>query len=158
LLAPLIVPVIVWAFFIVVDRLDRSGVELAAQFVVGYARSSLLVRVVAVLMLLAGVSHLLLVPAHLDGDPTLALLFELNGLAYAAIAAGAFVWRRWRLAAGLLSLTTLAAYLDFLVAGREGLDQVGLLCYLLELLILALVWIPDYNEATGRIDTTVSDQ
>jgi hypothetical protein len=158
LLAPLIVPAIVWAFFVVVDRLDRSGVALATQFVVGYARSSLLVRVVAVLLLLAGVSHLLLVPAHLDGDPTLALLFELNGLAYVAVAAGAFVWPRWRLAAGLLSLATLAAYLDFLIAGREGLDQVGLLCYLLELLILALVWIPDYNGGKSRIDATVTDQ
>jgi hypothetical protein len=157
LLAPLVVPVIVWAFFLAVDRLDRSGLDLATRFVAGYAASPLLVRVVAVLMLLAGVSHLLLVPAHLDGDPTLALLFELNGIAYAAIAAGAFIWRRWRLAAGLLSLATLAAYLDFLIAGREGLDEIGLLCYMLELVILALVWIPDYNGGISRVGTTLSD-
>jgi hypothetical protein len=158
LLAPLIVPAIVWAFFLAVDRLDRSGVNLANRFVAGYARSPLLVRVVAVLMLLAGVSHLLLVPAHLDVNPTLALLFELNGIAYAALAASAFVWRRWRLAAGLLSLATLASYLDFLIAGREGLDEVGLLCYLLELVILALVWIPDYNGGISRVEATPSNQ
>jgi hypothetical protein len=158
LLAPLIVPVVVWAFFVVVNRLDRSGVALATRFVAGYEQPSLLVRVVAVLMLLAGVSHLLLVPAHLEGDPTLALLFELDGLAYGALAVGAFLWRRWRLAAGLLTLATLISYLDYLISGRESLDEVGVLCYLLELVILALVWIPDYNGVTGRVEATSSDQ
>jgi hypothetical protein len=149
-LAPFVVPIVIWVFLLVVNCLDQFGVPLATRFVVGYRHSSPLARVIAVLLLLAGVSHLLLVPAHLVGDPTLALLFELNGLAFVLVAAGVFVWARWRLVAGLLTLATLIAYLGYLIAGRETLDEVGILCYLLELVILALVWIPDYNGAAAR--------
>jgi hypothetical protein len=157
-LAPLVVPVVVWVFFFVANRLAESGVPLAAQFLAGYEESPPLARIVAALLLLAGVSHLLLVPTHLKGDSTLALLFELNGLAFVLVAAAVFVWAPWRLAAGLLTLATLVSYLDYLIAGRESLDEVGILCYLLELVILALVWIPDYNGAKAQPDSARSDR
>jgi hypothetical protein len=81
-----------------------------------------------------------------------AILFALNGLGFAALAATAFIWRRWRLAAVLLVLATLGAYLFYLMTGREALDEVGFTCYLIELVILALVWIPDYNWTTRRLE------
>ncbi len=148
LFAPLLLPLIIRAFLLTVDWLDRRGIPLATRFVEGYNGSSSLARVVAVLMLLAGVIHLVLVPAHLDEAPTLAILFALNGMGFAALAATSFIWRGWRLAAVLLVLATLGAYLFYLISGREALDEVGFACYLVELVILALVWIPDYNGAT----------
>jgi hypothetical protein len=157
-LAPFVVPIVIWVFLFVVNRLAEAGVPLAARFVAGYNESSSLARIVAVLLLLAGVSHLLLVPAHLAGDATLALLFELNGFAFVLIAAVVFGWARWRLAAGLLTLATLVSYLDYLIVGRETLDEVGILCYLLELVILALVWIPDYNGGKQQLDSARPNQ
>ncbi len=142
LLAPLLLPLAVWAFIQVVDFAARANLASGRRFQRGFDGASPLARVTGLLLALAGVIHLALVPGHLAVDGGLAILFALNGVAFVGVAIAVFVARRWRPAAATLLVMTLAAYLYYLGTGREDPDLIGALTYLVELVALGLVWIP----------------
>ena len=116
-LAPLIVPILIWGSLQVAGSAAAAGWPLTRRFLRGYRRAAGAVGLVAIVLLLAGIIHLLLIPAHLTEAPTTALLFTLNGRAFTALSAGVFLWASWRPAAGLL----LAVVLGLLAARRLGL-------------------------------------
>jgi hypothetical protein len=142
LLAPLLVPIIIWSALRLAGITAAAGWGLARRFQLGYRCSAGSLRLVAILLLLAGSIHLLLIPAHLVEAPITALLFALNGLAYAALSADVFLWAYWRPAAGLLLAATLLTYIWYLATGQEGIDTVGVATYAIELGTLGLVWLP----------------
>jgi hypothetical protein len=142
LLAPLFVPIIIWSALRLAGTTAAAGWGLARRFQLGYRASTGSLRLVAILLLLSGTIHLLLIPAHLAESPDTALLFALNGLAFGALSAAVFYWGHWRSAADLLLAATLLAYVVYLATGQEDIDLVGIATYLIELVTLGLVWLP----------------
>ncbi len=106
------------------------------------------VQAASVLMTVTGAIHLGLVPSHL-GEPIIAALFVVNGLAYIGLAQ-AFTWRWWRLASSALLLMTVFGYLGFIALRLDTPDQVALATKLLELITLGLVLVPVRGEVRPR--------
>ncbi|MGH2458882.1 MAG: hypothetical protein ACRDIY_08440 [Chloroflexota bacterium] len=142
LLAPLFLPLAIWMFLSIVELAAKADLPGARRCQRGLEAASPLTRTTAFLLALAGAIHVALVPGHLGEDGSLAVLFALNGITFVGVGIAAFVWRRWRPVAAVLLAATLAAYLYYLGSGREDLDLVGTVTYLVELVTLGLVWIP----------------
>jgi hypothetical protein len=88
----------------------------------------------AVLLLLvtAGI-HLMLVPAHLEENPVIGWLFVAAVLSLITTAAASYLVPWWRVAATLLLLAMVAAYLFTRLAGLEEWDLTGLATQVIEL-------------------------
>jgi hypothetical protein len=95
----------------------------------------------AVLMTVTGAVHVALIGHHLQEHPVTAALFLGNGVLFFGLALS-IGWRHWRLASSLLLVTTMVAYVVYVVAGLEGPDQVGLATKLIELIAFGLVLVP----------------
>lgn len=105
------------------------------------------VRAAALLVFVSAGIHLALVPHHLAHDPFTALLFlvDAGGLAAVALAPSTAWW--WRPAAAALLVATILGYAVYVLAGLEGVDQVGIATKLLELTALGLALVPVPGEA-----------
>ena len=90
----------------------------------------------SLLLLVAGAIHIGLVPGHLE-QPVLAVTFAVAGLACGFLAVAVAASDRWRAPAALLLLALLAAYGWTRVTGSEGVDALGIVAVVIELLGLA---------------------
>lgn len=151
LLVPLLLPLVVGAFFGVVELAARANLRIAHRFLRDFERSTPLTRVTALLLALAGAIHLALVPGHLNGDGTLALGFALDGAALVVAGLAAFILDRWQSIATVLLGASLVAYLFYLGSGREAPDLVGTTTYLVELVALGMAWIPRESSIAERV-------
>lgn len=138
LVALLYLPAAVLAFLLYVDVAARLGVPGARAYLAAYERSSAADRLAALLLAVSAAVHLAVAPGH-AADQVTAALFLLDAAALTALAVGAFVLPRWRLAAAALLVANLAAYAVYVAAGREALDAVGLGTKAVEATALALV-------------------
>lgn len=102
---------------------------------------------VAWLLGIAGAVHLALPLGHYDGV-LLTLAYIGSGTGYAWLALRAYEGRPYRLAASLLLVATLIAYLVVSGAGGEEPDQVGIATALVELLALGLCLV--HSREPGR--------
>ncbi len=142
LLAPLLLPLAVWCFLSWVRTRAADGRPWAQRFVYAFDTSPLIDRVASGFLLVAGAIHLGLVPGHIQEAPSLAWLFLLNGLAFTALAIGAFVWRRWKVWSALLLLATMLSYLIAVLRHTEDVDQAGMISLMVEMAALGMVWLP----------------
>jgi hypothetical protein len=138
LVALLYLPAAVLAFLLYVDVAARLGVLGAGAYLAAYERSAPAVRLAALLLAVTATVHLAVAPGH-AAEPATAALFLLDATALTALAIGAFVLPRWRTLTAALLVANVVTYAAFLVAGREGLDAVGIGTKVVEVTALALV-------------------
>jgi hypothetical protein len=112
------------------------GAGWARRLSTGWARAGTAERWAAALLATAGVVHVALPFGH-DGGLGAAVVFMAGGAAYLWLALRTVTGRRWRLAAALLVVVTLTAYVVAVASGEEA-DQVGLATALVELAALGL--------------------
>ena len=139
LLAALLALPSIWLALVCVRYLAGHGSPFARHWRAAYLAAPLTQRTAAGAMAVSGFIHLGLIPAHLRGEPGTALLFLLNAAAFLFLAAGAFTLRRWHRAAAALLILTVFAYLWYLLSGREGPDQLGIVTPAIEIVALGLV-------------------
>jgi hypothetical protein len=116
--------------------LARRQVRWAVSLVAAYRATSAVTKLAAVLMLVSGVVHLVLIPSH---EGITGLLFVVNGLGFIVLGVAAFFTSWWRRPAILWLVATIVAYVLWSVTGWETPDQIGIACKLLELVALGLI-------------------
>lgn len=105
----------------------------------------------ALLLAASGTAHLAIIPAHLVEDPVRAALFALDGAAFLIVAMLAYApVRLARFAVPLIS-ATIAAYLLYVLTGREDIDLVGALTGAMEVGALLLVLRAPAANGVARI-------
>lgn len=140
LIAALLTPLAVWLVVVAIRALARGGSPTAGALARCIDAFSWPTGAVLVLLLVTGIDHLALVPAHWPDERTTAVLFLLNGLAFLGVAAWTFLqWPRWRLAAAALLAATVLAYVVYIATGREDPDLLGLLTKAVEIAALGIV-------------------
>lgn len=93
----------------------------------------------ALLLAASGAVHLAIIPAHVVEDPVRAILFALDGAAFLLVARLAYAPVRLARFAVPLIIATIAAYLVYVLTGREDVDLVGALTGVMEVGALLLV-------------------
>jgi hypothetical protein len=140
--ALLLSPVVVWLLLRALRVAARFHLPLAARFLRRYAAAPLPIRAAAWLMATSGLVHLAILPHHLAEHPPIGLLIGLDALLLSLVAAAIFGRRRWRLAAALLLVANLVAYLVYAAALHDEVDQLGVVTKLVELTALGLLLVP----------------
>jgi hypothetical protein len=135
-------PIVVWLLLRAIRVAGRLNVAPATRFLRRYDAALLPARVAAWLMLTSGLVHLAILPSHRVEEPGTALLFGLDALLFALLAAGIFGRRRWRIAAALLLIANVVFYLGYLAGRREDVDQLGIVTKVVELTALGLLLLP----------------
>lgn len=130
-------PLLVLGLALIERLAARSAVLTAVRSRIAGTGSSTLLA--ALLMLVTGVIHLVLVPTHLEEDPSRAALFVINGAAFLIAAGASFTTLRWRGPAAVLLVATIAVYGIYVLSGREDLDALGLLAKTVEGLALVAI-------------------
>ncbi len=139
--ALLATPAVAWLMLAAIKHLARLGSAPAEALLRSIDQADGRSRLIALLLLGAGLLHLGLVPAHGD-EPQFQRLFVLNASAFALCTGLVFTWRWWRAPAIALTAATPLFYTLFVLAGRESVDQVGILAMGLELLTLGMLLLP----------------
>jgi hypothetical protein len=101
-----------------------------------YRATAAITKLAAVLMLVSGVIHLVLIPSH---EGITGVLFVIDGLGFIALGVAAFFTSWWRRPAVLWLAATIVAYIVWVIAGWETPDQIGIACKLIELVALGLL-------------------
>jgi hypothetical protein len=143
LFAPFLLPAAIWLFLRFVRGRADGGQTGAVRWLAGYDAATPTQKAASLALLVAGAVHLGLVPGHWAEARGLAVLFLLNAVCFAIAGVAVFHERWWRPFAIVLIVATLLAYIQQIGAGKEMLDQVGVLTLLDELLALGLTLLPE---------------
>jgi len=129
----------------------RRGAPAALLLVAGWSGLDARVRLAALLMAATAAIHFGLIPTHAAEAPVESILFLLNGCLFLMVVLGAVLGLRfWRPLSAILLVATILAYGLFVVAGREQVDDLGVVTKLIELVALGLVVMPHSRpEKTG---------
>jgi hypothetical protein len=125
-----------WLALRALSWLARRQVRWAMALLHSYHATAAVTRLAAILMLVSGVIHLVLIPSH---DGITGVLFVINGLGFIVLGVAAFFTSWWRRLAVLWLVATIVAYVIWVIAGWETPDQIGIACKLIELVALGLV-------------------
>jgi hypothetical protein len=142
LIAALSVPLAVWPYLAWQRSAAAAGRPRAVRFVAGLEAASLPTKAAAFLLVVSASIHLALIPHRLGDGSGTAPLFLLDAAALTWLAHRAIVGRRWRGLAIWVLIANVAAYLGYLLAGSEALDEVGLTSKLVELTAIGLILVP----------------
>jgi hypothetical protein len=134
--AAILLLVVLWLIPRTLSMLVRRGIRWAVAPVDVYRRASAITKLAAGLMLLTGAIHLALIPSH---EGATGFLFVIDGLGFMALGVAAFLTSWWRRPAALWLVSTIVAYVIWIIAGWETPDQIGIACKLIELVALGLV-------------------
>lgn len=94
-------------------------------------------------MVVSAITHVALIPDHAS-DPIRQGLFGLDAVALCTIFGFALLRvPGWRLMARLLLASAVVAYVYYIWAGWESIDTIGLFTKVVEVLAIALLWLPD---------------
>jgi len=125
-----------WLVVRVLPVLANRRVGWAAALLDTYRATSAITKLAAVLMLVSGVIHLVLIPSH---EGITGVLFVIDGLGFIVLGVAALFTSWWRRPAVLWLVATIAAYVVWVVAGWETPDQIGIAFKLIELVALGLI-------------------
>ena len=134
--AAILLLVVLWLIPRTLSMLANRGMRWAVAPVDVYRRASAITKLAAGLMLLTGAIHLALIPSH---EGATGFLFVIDGLGFIALGVAAFLTSWWRRPAALWLVSTIVAYVIWIIAGWETPDQIGIACKLIELVALGLV-------------------
>jgi hypothetical protein len=143
--------VIVWLVLRALPVAAHRRVGWAVALLDTYRATSAITKLAAVLMLVSGVIHLVLVPSH---EGITGLLFVINGLGFIVLGVAALFTSWWRRPAVLWLVATIVAYVVWVIAGWETPDQIGIACKLIELVALGLTMrlsMPERRTSPRRI-------
>ena len=133
-------PLVVLAIALV-DIAASRGSHVARATMLRIETSSVSTQAVALCLLIAGLIHLGLVPGHAD-ERLLAASFVVAGIAFIGVGAAVFTSLPWRTPAAIVLISVLAAYALTRAVGYEAIDALGVAACAVELLALALLWLP----------------
>ena len=125
-----------WLVLRALSVLAHRRVGWAAALLDTYRAASAITKLAAVLMLVSGVIHLVLIPSH---EGITGVLFVINSLGFIVLGVAALFTTWWRRPAVLWLVATIVAYIVWVVAGWETPDQIGIACKLIELVALGLI-------------------
>src|SRR5712692_8860552 len=125
-----------WLVVRVLPVLANRRVGWAAALLDTYRATSAITKLAAVLMLVSGVIHLVLIPSH---EGITGALFVINGLGFIVLGVAALFTSWWRRPAVFWLVATIVAYVVWVIAGWETPDQIGIACKLIELVALGLI-------------------
>src|ERR1700674_4530211 len=128
--------VIAWLVLRALSVLAHRRVGWAAALLDTYRAASAMTKLAAVLMIVSGVIHLVLIPSH---EGITGVLFVINGLGFVVLGVAALSTSWWRRPALLWLVATIVAYIVWVITGWETPDQIGIACKLIELVALGLV-------------------
>ena len=134
--AAILLLVVLWLIPRTLSMLANRGIQWAVAPVDVYRRAAAITKLAAGLMLLTGAIHLALIPSH---EGATGFLFVIDGLGFMALGVAAFLTPWWRRPAALWLVSTIVAYVIWIIAGWETPDQIGIACKLIELVALGLV-------------------
>ena len=134
--AAILLLAVLWLIPRTLSMLANRGIRWAVAPVDVYRRASAITKLAAGLMLLTGAIHLALTPSH---EGATGFLFVIDGLGFIALGVAAFLTSWWRRPAVLWLVSTIVAYVIWIIAGWETPDQIGIACKLIELVALGLV-------------------
>ncbi|MDP9246732.1 MAG: hypothetical protein M3O95_01355 [Candidatus Dormibacteraeota bacterium] len=155
LVALLFLPVIVTTLLLAIELGARRRIPIAVRLLGGYLTALPVERLAFLGIAMTATIHLALVPGHVTENPTLAILFTLDGMALLAVISWALSLPipGWR-SAGLVVLAIgVVAYFGYLAAGLERPDAIGIATKLLELATMALLLIGWSLQARSHTDT-----
>src|SRR6266851_1446854 len=133
--AAIVLLVSLWLVVRALSLLAHRRIRWAVAFVETYRATSAMTKLAAVLMLVSGVIHLVLISSH---EGMTGALFVINGLGFIVLGAAALFTSWWRRPAVLWLVATIVAYVVWVIAGWETPDQIGIACKLIELVALGL--------------------
>jgi len=133
--AAIVLLVSLWLVVRALSLLAHRRIRWAVALVETYRATSAMTKLAAVLLLVSGVIHLVLIPSH---EGITGTLFVINGLGFIVLGVAALFTSWWRRPAVLWLAATIVAYVVWVIAGWETPDQIGIACKLIELVALGL--------------------
>ncbi len=135
-------PVVIWLIVMTIRVAGRLGSGPARRWTAAYRGAPLPLRAAVWTLMTSAIVHFVVAQAHQVEEPGTAFLFYLDAAALMLVAMLVVRSRRWRKLAVLLLVANLVAYLGYLLAKAESMDQLGMATKLIELAGLGLLLMP----------------
>ncbi len=150
LVAALLAPLMVRTYVAWQAAGADAGRPRAVRFIAGWKAMPLTTKVAAVLIATSAAIHAALIPHHLGDGSDLAVIFALDAVALTWLSRRIVAARRWRGLAIWLLIVNIGAYLGYVLAGTEHLDEVGMATKLADLTAIGLILVSPRRHVRTR--------